>query len=126
MKIKLLQCDIPNKNGRIYSTDIIKSQLDEINQNNKQILGYYNNAPHTLSNVAFIAKNLEIDKDGMLISNTIEILETPQGKKLTEDLNSGFNIAFNISGIGNIDNNGIISNYALEGIDAHTTLDFEI
>jgi len=126
MKIEILQCDIPNKNGRSYSTEMIKNQLEEINQNNKQILGYYNNNTGNLVDVAFIAKDLKVDENGFLISNTVQILETPMGILLKKDLAQGFNIKFNISGKGDIDKHGNVSNYTLDSITGIASPEFEI
>ena len=120
---KILDCDVPNKNGHIYSTETAKSIIEKAG--NRPLFGRIGMAPGdsiVLEDVSHQISNLRI-KDGQLIAD-IEVLQTPQGKVLEslmvkeDGTPRDINVDFRVSGWGNIDAEGTITDFILREISA--------
>jgi hypothetical protein len=105
---KILQLDVPTKNGTTYTTECISAMLKTIKP---EIFGQIGMATFVdLEKVSHVCTNFKIE-DGWLQCD-IKVLDTPCGKIL-KDMNGG---NFAASGIGNIDTDKIVSNYELTGV----------
>ena len=105
-KIVLQNLGSPNKNGRIYSEDIIKQAISNCdNLKNKRLFITHKvpqSAEVNLEDVVGLVDDLYI-KDSNLVANVSYIIED----KMLEY----YNIRPN--GVGNVDENGVVSNYKI-------------
>lgn len=110
MKVRITEVDVPNKNGHIYSTECVQSFLG------KEVLGQIGMVAGEidLSNVSHKISNLRIE-DGFVVGD-VTTLNTPQGRLLS-DLLESTNMCFRMSGYGNIDENGNISEFELISVN---------
>ena len=113
--------DKVNFNGRIYSLEILNCVVDDAKRNGGPILGKIG-MDHidwrnglSLSQTSHIIKDLKV-KDDTLIAD-IEILETPEGKRLKE-LMKFEKMVYRMAGVGEVDENGMVLNYKLTSINA--------
>lgn len=114
MKVKIQKLDEPNKNGRIYSTDVIKAAIEKIN--NQAVMGTIGmpeGPSMNIAKVSHVVANLTIE-DGYLVGD-LTILKTPMGEELSKMLDE---MVFRTIGIGNISDDGEVTNFQISGICA--------
>jgi len=103
-KIALQNLGSPNKNGRIYSEDLIKEAILNCDYLKNKRLFITRNAPQSvevdLADVVGVIDDLYI-KDNNLIADVSFIVE---------DKNLEY-YDIRPNGIGNVDENGVVSNY---------------
>ena len=112
-KIQIL--DVPNKNGRIYSSESIQKILDQ----KKEIVGCIDmsqNGIVDLCKISHFCEDLKI-KDGWLVCS-VRVLDTHYGKILKETINTGFTPDFRISGFGKVQADGTVTELEIRSIDA--------
>jgi len=89
--VKLLpQGDIPNANGILYSTTVLKSLVDDFNKNKAPMLSTMNDCNinnKNIHDISHIVNQIFIDDDGKM-SADISVLDSPNGKILFELLNT--------------------------------------
>jgi len=113
--VKVLTCDTPNHNGRIYPKEIVEQMIHQTNIQ-KPIPGYLGIPEERIvENCSHICSNLLINENCLFADVTF--LDNKMGimaKKLFEqDV-----LYFGTAGVGNINNN-IISDYTLHSIDGY-------
>jgi hypothetical protein len=112
MKVKILELDKPNKNGRIYPTAVIAKSLESVKYPVFGELGFnpYGGVLATIdvSNISHKVENLRIE-DGFLVGD-VTVLKTPKGLILEQVIS---NAEFLPKGTGSIDKDGNISEYSL-------------
>jgi hypothetical protein len=116
----ILIFDTPNMNGRIYSQKGMSESALELKHriNTRTILGELDNQRGTsidLDNVC--VKIVDIDINIQNIEATVEILPTKSGKELQSMLDEGIDFYLAARGTGQIDVNGVISDYELITVD---------
>lgn len=112
--IQILNLDVPNKNGRIYPTDVMERVIK--NFESKKVFGQLGlptaDAPVDVSKVTHYVDNLRIE-NGNLIGTAHIVSDNPLfylDKEVT-----GF--GFRPKGLGKIDENGVVTEYELLSID---------
>jgi len=119
MKKKLIEFNRPI-NGRYY--DINSCDWNDIIDKSKNglMLGELNHSSSNsyidLKSVSHVINNIQLFQDG--IFGEIKVLDTPNGKALQELINNGFHIGYSARLIGNMDNNGKITNAKIIAFDA--------
>lgn len=117
-KVKVLEFNKPNRNGRIYLEDcidldspIIKEQLDS-----KMLLGQYGFLDNNELDMTKVSHSVTaLYKENECLYADIDILNTPAGRQLIENLNES---NFRTRGNGTIDpETGVVIGYSFEGID---------
>ena len=131
MNVVIQQLDIPNKNGRIYSKEVIQKALENAKEklesgemlgelcipNDPNIISGDASPPVNLAAVSHVVKRMWIE-DGNLMGE-VKILDTPNGKILKHMLEHDElrnSVAFRPSGFGKIDENGFVSDYEFRSI----------
>ena len=100
VKAKIMQFDVPNRNGRIYQSDKMNKVIQEYLENNEIRLGRINdsNCPGDIRHsVTLNEASHKIDKltiEGNELVGEISILDTPQGKNVQALLDSDIKLAF--------------------------------
>lgn len=128
---EIIRCDVPNKNGHVYTKECIEKALEEPTlkeqlKNNCFFGGFMEDYREDLSidvsKISHVCKELWW-KDNVLYGK-FETLDTPKGMILTEMLNKWTNNFYDCmatSGTGNlqIDDNGnqIVTDFTLLSID---------
>ena len=97
--------DKENKNGRIYSREIVDNIVEDFNNNNM----FYGEFGHSerfevaLQNVSHRVTNLWIDEKKKSLNGKIEILNTPKGNLLLELVKNKVKMAIGSRGSGTVD-----------------------
>jgi len=100
VKVKIMQFDTPNRNGKIYQSDKMNKAIQEYLNNNEIRLGRIDdsNCTEDISHpVTFSEASHKIDKltiEGNELVGEISILDTPQGKNVQALLDSDIKLAF--------------------------------
>ena len=97
--------DVTNANDRRYPAETLKQALAKIPAEMLGTLGYREGHP-VLADAAFRATGFAMNERGDLIGE-IEILDTADGRKVTEMLQAG-QAVFRTSGVGNLDGNRVV------------------
>jgi len=115
IKVRLVQADVPNANGRVYPRDVLESALKAIQKNRLFAqFGMPEGTSIDLLEIAASVGNFSFDDEGFLCAELIA-LETPKGKVLTESLVST-EFDYRPAGIGRVDKNGVITDYRFTSI----------
>lgn len=119
VKAEVLKLNEPTEVGRIYTTDCIEKALADplLNERLEQRVLFGVITPddiYDLSNYSHVITNLNIEDNKLMA--TLDILDTPKGRRLVEALNAG-NVGFSVRGQGNVENN-IATDYELESVIA--------
>ena len=119
IQIKSIQLDKPTNNGYVYDKEMFEKQLDKFNKNQienyRQI--YPRNTPVcSLGEISHKVKNAFVDEDNTVVTN-IQILDTPKGKMPKQMIENNCNVSIVPVGIGNINEDGVITDYELFGFD---------
>lgn len=100
VKAKIMQFDIPNRNGRVYQSDMMNEAIQEYLKNNEIKLGRISGGncggdidhPITLNEASHKIDKLTVE--GNELVGDISILDTPQGKNVQALLESDIKLAF--------------------------------
>lgn len=120
--VVILTVDTPNKNNRIYSTEMVQKMLDNLVQ---PVFGAF--SPYgmpkaldcDLSLASHRINNLRL-KDNKLLGD-VHIMNTPAGHLLSTRMSIRPDLDFRMAGIGNVSSIGHVHDYDLYGI--HAVLD---
>lgn len=127
LRVEIFQCDVPNRNNRIYTRQVAEQIIEQ--QKNKPegtLMGEIvnerqypsswppdNSVP--LDRVSHTVANLRLEGDYLVGDATI--LSTPQGEVL-EKMITDPNLKFIQCGIGNITPEGVVSDFHIRSVDA--------
>lgn len=124
-KAKIMSFDSPNLNGRIYSSEMMKNEIEKFNErikNNGPALGMITMFDDqfrdlSLAKVSHKIESVRLSDDMKSMVGDITILDTPDGKMLQKMLSSG-DFGCNVVGYGNVDScTHHVENYNLNRID---------
>lgn len=116
MDVQILQADVPNKNGRIYPTEMIEKMIREVGD--RPIFGHVGLPDGTsidLVNVSHQVTGLRMENGNLV--GTVKILDTPMGQYLKAILLAEAR-DYRMSGTGFVSVDGEVSDYTLISIDA--------
>lgn len=129
--VKVQQLDVPNKNGRVYSTETMTKAIEEFKQRERPLFGCVrlSTLPQEVENISHEIKDLRIEGDYLVAE--LHVLETPKGDILrtmcipNPDLgyleDPAFNVGFRPAGKGDVrileDGTVEVYNYTLLSID---------
>lgn len=113
MRVKVLQLDTPNTNGRIYPATVVMEAIEKAPNSILGTIGLGEGTELELGEVAIAANQFQI-ADGYLTAE-ITILETPAGKEARTLIETG-GVAFRPVGYGDVAEDGTISNYRIHSI----------
>ena len=107
----LATCEVENGNGRFYSEDLWKREIDKymelVNQN--RACGELDHPESQVVNLKNVSHNIkDINWDGKNIMGTIEILPTPSGNILKALIDSGITVGVSSRGMGSLEQKGDI------------------
>lgn len=81
---KIIECDTPTVNGRVYTKEVLQKSLDE----NKNLFGYMvpeTSASCSMNNIAFALKDYYWENNSLY--GKFEVLNTPCGRVLDSLIN---------------------------------------
>lgn len=119
IQIKSIQLDKPTNNGHVYDKEMFEKQLDKFNKSKRENYGQIyprNTLVCSLGEISHKVKNAFIDEDNTVVTN-IQILDTPKGKILKQMIENNYNVSIVPVGIGNTNEDGVITDYELFGFD---------
>jgi len=121
MKVQLLRLDVPNGNGRCYTTEAVEAAIKKLN--GAPLLGTIgipepNGDGNSFINldirkVSHTVSNLRIE-DGFLVGD-MKILQTDPGSELSFMLDS---VAFRPNSIGKVSTDGFVSDLTFVSVSA--------
>jgi len=103
--------DIPNRNGRIYSQELVKYAIDQCQYLTLVTLDVPEGAEIDLARICGKVIGWKFEKDAIVAE--IEISETPLGKILCSLLDAGVHLELVPSGTGTLGSDGQVSDYKL-------------
>lgn len=125
--VRILILDQPNKNNRTYTTECVQQCIDT----HPVVYGELGMSPFNVNElidssssvdlsvntarISHVVTNMKI-KDGYWVGD-VRILNTPMGRMLNQLISVEFHIDFRPRGTGNINEDGVISNYSIISID---------
>ena len=107
----LATCEVENGNGRYYSKDLWKREIDKYMDLVKQnrACGELDHPESQVVNLKNVSHNIkDINWDGKNIMGTIEILPTPSGNILKALIDSGITVGVSSRGMGSLEQKGDI------------------
>jgi len=105
----LATCEVENGNGRYYSEDLWKREIDKYMQLIKEnrATGELDHPESQVINLKNVSHNIkDINWDGKNIMGTIEILPTPSGNILKALIDSGITVGVSSRGMGSLEQKG--------------------
>ena len=113
-----VRADIPTRNGRIYSREVLEHAINDFNRRAKRtrvFSGPVSNELHTrLADVSHEVEELKLQDDGSILA-TVKVLKTPNGKILSEMMSCKI-AQFDIRGLGNVTDQQV-TDLKIESID---------
>ena len=105
----LATCEVENGNGRFYSEELWKREIDKymelVNQN--RACGELDHPESQVVNLKNVSHNIkDISWDGDNVMGTIEILPTPSGNILKALIDSGITVGVSSRGMGSLEESG--------------------
>lgn len=110
--------DVPNKNGRIYTSEALQKAIDGLN--NKACIGQLGMPiGPSYTNMAMCSHEVRDIRmvDGQMIG-TVHVLETAEGTRMKALLSSCIPMFFRTSGTGDVDKDGVVTNFTIHSINA--------
>jgi hypothetical protein len=105
----LATCEVENGNGRYYSEDLWKREIDKYMELVKEnrATGELDHPESQVINLKNVSHNIkDINWDGKNIMGTIEILPTPSGNILKALIDSGITVGVSSRGMGSLEQKG--------------------
>lgn len=102
-RARIAQADVPTKNGSLYSREILRNAVEEINRDGMigrgHLVGNIDHtqlagAPETLRNTALVWREVKFEEDDGSIIGGFEILDTAAGRDLSAMLAAGMKPGF--------------------------------
>jgi hypothetical protein len=113
--VKVVDLGAPNKNGRIYTEETIKDAINKAKLPMIGIMGMPEDASVQLARASHAVEQLYI-KDGAMFAK-VSILKTPAGQVVEQLLNED-KVAFRLAGVGNVAEDGTVTNFSITTISA--------
>lgn len=129
MKIqgKFLYYDTENENGRIYTEDLSKDIVKQFKERADMVFGQigYPDPEEfrgNLQNISHRVEEIHINEETKSIDGTIEILDTPEGRKLLNMVNNDVNLfqemfVVRSRGLGEVNENKEVTNFKILSFD---------
>ena len=105
----LATCEVENGNGRYYSEDLWKREIDKYMElvRDNRATGELDHPESQVINLKNVSHNIkDISWDGKNIMGTIEILPTPSGNILKALIDSGITVGVSSRGMGSLEQKG--------------------
>jgi len=105
----LATCEVENGNGRYYSEDLWKREIDKYMDlvKGNRATGELDHPESQVINLKNVSHNIkDINWDGKNIMGTIEILPTPSGNILKALIDSGITVGVSSRGMGSLEQKG--------------------
>lgn len=115
MKVKIQKLDEPNKNGVVYTSEEMERAIKDREQ---PVLGQFGALEDGLVNLTKVThqfSNLAVE-DGWLVGE-LKVLSTPFGPTLQQLMDAN-DISFRVSGVGRVDDSGVVSDLKLISVSA--------
>jgi hypothetical protein len=123
----LIPAGVTSANKHLYQTDVLKEALKKMPREMIGTLGYKDEGYRpSLADAAFVAKGFALNERGDLVCE-LSLLDTPDGHKLQEMLESG-SVAFCTKGQGEVGDDNLVTNFTVTDLAAVSKTDdaFEI
>ena len=107
----LATCEVENGNGRFYSEDLWRREIDKYMELVKEnrACGELDHPESQVVNLKNVSHNIkDINWDGKNIMGTIEILPTPSGNILKALIDNGITVGVSSRGMGSLEQKGDI------------------
>ena len=107
----LATCEVENGNGRYYSKDLWKREIDKYMDlvRDNRACGELDHPESQVVNLKNVSHNIkDINWDGKNIMGTIEILPTPSGNILKALIENGITVGVSSRGMGSLEQKGDI------------------
>jgi hypothetical protein len=107
----LATCEVENGNGRYYSKDLWKREIDKYMDlvRDNRACGELDHPESQVVNLKNVSHNIkDINWDGKNIMGTIEILPTPSGNILKALIDNGITVGVSSRGMGSLEQKGDI------------------
>ena len=114
MKINVKLFD-PNYSVNKYGEGVLENAIDEYIKNGNKFVSCNSNSTD-LKDIIGTVKHIDRTDNGKVFAD-IELLDTPMGKIYQEALNHNM-INFGVSGYGDKNEDGVITNFKINGINA--------
>lgn len=117
---KIFDLDVPNANGRVYSTEVITKAVDAYNEKirNGTALGQLG-MPVGLSvsfaEVSHTVEEIRIE-DGKAFAK-VRILSTPPGNVVKELIRAGARTDQRTAGSGHVDEHGVVTDFQITSVN---------
>ena len=125
IKVTLLDCDVPTINGRIYPHKVVKKAIKndaflQLSIKNRMFFGANSDVDYSesfgfgadIGSIAYAVEKLYWYRNKLKAK--IAVLDTPDGRILNVLLDTmGDHVKFCTRGTGDVDSNGVVSNYRL-------------
>ncbi len=105
----LATCEVENGNGRFYSEDLWRREIDKYMDlvKDNRATGELDHPESQVINLKNVSHNIkDINWDGKNIMGTIEILPTPSGNILKALIDSGITVGVSSRGMGSLEQKG--------------------
>ena len=105
----LATCEVENGNGRYYSEDLWRREIDKYMDlvKDNRATGELDHPESQVINLKNVSHNIkDINWDGKNIMGTIEILPTPSGNILKALIDSGITVGVSSRGMGSLEQKG--------------------
>jgi hypothetical protein len=105
----LATCEVENGNGRYYSEDLWRREIDKYMElvKGNRATGELDHPESQVINLKNVSHNIkDINWDGKNIMGTIEILPTPSGNILKALIDSGITVGVSSRGMGSLEQKG--------------------
>jgi len=121
MKGIFLEGDVRNHNQRVYPTHEIKTAVETLNETirgGESILGEADHPEELNINLDRVSHEItEMWMDGSRGCGKLKVLPTPMGNIVKTLLESGVKLGVSSRGSGNVDNNGMVSEFEIVTVD---------
>jgi hypothetical protein len=106
MKGEFGRVKLPNKNGRVYTEEVMKAAINENSEiiESRRMMGELDHPPTpkvNLKEVSHVVTKLELQEDGSVYGEA-EVLPTPNGEILKSLIESGIKLGISSRGYGKV------------------------
>lgn len=121
MKGIFLEGDVRNHNQRVYPTNEIRTAVETLNEtirDGESILGEADHPEELNINLDRVSHEItEMWMDGSRGCGKLKVLPTPMGNIVRTLLENGVKLGVSSRGSGNVDNNGMVSEFEIVTVD---------
>lgn len=121
MKGIFLEGDVRNHNQRVYPTNEIRTAVETLNEtirSGESVLGEADHPEELNINLDRVSHEItEMWMDGSRGCGKLKVLPTPMGNIVKTLLENGVKLGVSSRGSGNVDNNGMVSEFEIVTVD---------